>query len=390
MERTLRYLRVAGISVDVLVLNTSRHRVSAEPLTELADSVVSVDVDTSIHPMRAVRNLLMPREPVTTGLPAPSYWIERFLSAEALHELQAMFADRHVDIVQCESLFTAWYGAALKDKITAAVRPKFVLRAHNVEHRIMERLAQEPGRSRMERIYRAHLARRTQSFEIAVSRHMDAIATLTEDDASWFRSVAPSVRTESIPPGVEMPDDALVDRLPQPDTLCILASMEWAPNVEGTQWFAREVLPLIRATRPNVELHIAGRNPGSEIVSLGKLPRVTVHGEVEDAAEFRSRYTVSVVPLFSGSGLRIKILEAMAMGRPVVSTTVGAEGIPATAGEHVLIADDARSFAQACSSLLESPGVAEQIAQRGRALVHERYAWPARISNLVSFYSSLA
>jgi hypothetical protein len=312
------------------------------------------------------------------------------LSAEALKELESMFADRHVDIVQCESLFTAWYGAALKDKLSASVRPKFVLRAHNVEHRIMERLAREPGRSRMERMYRAHLARRTQSFEIAVARHMDAIATLTEEDASWFRSVAPAVHTRSIPPGVEIPDVMLVQRETIPETFCILASMEWAPNVEGTLWFAREVLPKIRASRPNAELHIAGRNPGTEITELGALPGVTVHGEVDDALEFRSRYAVSIVPLFSGSGLRVKILEAMAMGRPVVSTTVGAEGIPAVAGEHIVIADDAHSFAAACTSLLQSPDTAAKIAQRGRELVQEQYAWQARINDLVSFYSALA
>lgn len=390
MWQTLEHLTKYGHRVTVLVLNTSRHRTDADVLDRIAHRVYSVNVTTDITVYGALRSLLLPREPLHTSLPSPSYWIERFLSLEAYTLAEEILDSESFDVIQCESLFTAWYGIALTEQRRTSGRstPPIVLRAHNVESRIMGRLSQESSRSAPERWYRQQLAHHTERFERAVAQSVHGVATLSEEDRTWFTSVAPSTPSISIPPGIVLASqDKHAQR--QYSTLCLLASMEWAPNVAGARWFVREVLPNILLRRPDTVLHIAGRNPGSEILQLHNGHSIIVHGEIESASEFRAQHAISIVPLFSGSGIRIKILEALAAKQAVVSTSIGAEGLNVEHGQHLTIADTAEEFANACLWLLDHSDQAQIMGNRGAELIASNYSWESSIRALSTLYATL-
>ncbi len=392
MFETVRELTKAGHDVDVFVLNTSRHRQPPDVVADICSRVVSVDIDTEITAPGALKNLFMPRRVSSDGGAIPlSYWLERFVSDAALGRLFDLLDERGpYDVIQCESLFTAWYGLAIRRAGRSWSDTPVVLRAHNVEHRIMERLAGERRLSVMERRYRRHLAERTKRFEMEVVRALSGVAAISPDDAAWFRAVAPGTAVDVVMPGIMMPSDDILDAIAvEPCTLCILSSMEWAPNVEGAIWFIERVMPSIVERLPGAVLHVAGRNPGTGILALHDGRHVIVHGEIDDALVFRRSKAVSVVPLFSGSGVRIKIIESMAAGVPLVTTSVGAEGLPVVNGEQVVIADDERAFADACVDLLVNGERARAMGERGRAFARSGFSWDRRVNDLTDLYRAV-
>lgn len=390
MLESLQAMHAAGVDVTVVALNTSKHHADPKVLAHLCRRIYSVDIATEPTALGAVRNLVAPRRSTIDASIKHSYWVERFISHEALRLVADVAReDGPFDLIHCEQLFTLELGLVARMELARANAPVplVIYRSHNVEYRIQERMAAEQGRSWFERSYRSLLARRTRAFEEEALLVSDACATLSEDDADVYRAVDPSGAIEAVPPGIHLPtDDVVAAAARQPDTICLLASMEWAPNVEGTLWFVREVLPMVRKRRPDVVVHIAGRNPGQAITSLQNGADVIVHGEIDDPIAFRLRSAISIVPLFSGSGVRIKILEALGAACPLVTTTIGAEGLPVRDGVHVRIADDARAFADACCDLLEDRAKAAALGSAGRLLMRTSFTWDARMQELLDFY----
>lgn len=387
MWQTLLRLRQMGHYVCVVAINASRHPVDPQILHEISDKFYAVDVDTRIRPLSALRSLLIPSEPVRTSLPRTSYWLERFIDKKVFETVAEILQHESYDILQCESLFTLWYGVALREKLGDLVPPT-VLHSHNVEYRIMESLAREASRPWYERLYRGHLAHITRRFEEEICRRIDGATVVSHEEVMWFWKHAPGVPVESIPPGVTLEDmDVAVEC--QPHSIGILGSLEWQPNVTGIVWFVNKVLPLIRQKLPTVTLHIAGRNPVPEIRDLHDGTSVVVHGEVASATMFRRQFAISIVPLFSGSGIRIKILESMGVGRPIVSTTIGAEGLGTTDGVNLLIADDPQAFADSCVELLTNEELYARLTTAAYEFVDKKYSWKTSMNQLVSFYESL-
>lgn len=390
MLESLQAMHAAGVDITILALNTSKHRADVSALRHLCTNIIAVDVETHPSVVGALRNLFMPRRSVIDRSIRHSYWIERFITPATLQAtVRSAEAYGPFDIIHCEQLFTLELGLHARASLAMnnMAVPVVIYRSHNVEYRIQERMSEERGRTLLERWYRSLLARRTKTFEEEALLLSDACATLSEDDADVYRALNPQGAIESVPPGIHLPTDEVVASAQrQADTICLLASMEWAPNVEGTLWFVRSVMPIIVKTRPSAVVHIAGRNPGPEITSLHNGTSVIVHGEIENPIAFRLQYALSVVPLFSGSGVRIKILEALGAGCALVTTTIGAEGLPVAHGTHVRIADDANAFAQQCCDVLAHPHDAAEMGVRGREFMQREYTWEARMQELLDFY----
>jgi polysaccharide biosynthesis protein PslH len=154
-------------------------------------------------------------------------------------------------------------------------------------------------------------------------------------------------------------------------------SMDWLPNEDAMQFFCREILPIVRSEEPEARLTIVGRAPTPAVRRLADDTAVQVTGRVDDVRPYIKDAAVYIVPLRIGGGTRLKIFEAMSMGKAVVSTTVGAEGLPVTSGEHVMLADEPRTFARAIVSLMRDAGRRAQLESAARALVLERYDWSA-------------
>jgi polysaccharide biosynthesis protein PslH len=200
----------------------------------------------------------------------------------------------------------------------------------------------------------------------------------------------PGTRLSMIPNGVELPANTpFTNDAGKAPTILFVGTMCYAPNVDAAVHFARRILPLIRAQMPNAKFQIVGHEPTKEVWSLGSIDGVSVTGSVPSVESYLRQATVFVAPIRFGGGTRIKILEAMAHRKAIVSTSVGAEGIAAQSGEHLLLADDPAAFADACVLLLRSPEVRERIADEGNRLVRQRYTW-GRIERSVADLASAA
>jgi glycosyltransferase involved in cell wall biosynthesis len=244
----------------------------------------------------------------------------------------------------------------------------------NLTDALLERQAEtESGPRRLWRRRDARLAR--AEVDRSIGRVSQAFACSTDDAGEITRRW--DVPCAVVPNGADVEHLASVAEDRQvAGRLLFTGTMSYPPNAQAARWLVERVLPAIRARRPDVTLTIVGRDPPAAVRQLAGAG-VTVTGRVPDLASHFAGAAVVVAPLLSGSGTKLKVLEAMAAGRPVVATTVGAEGIEARDGEHLRVADAPEEFAAAVAALLDDRAEAARIARNGRELVAGRYGWPA-------------
>jgi len=353
MLQVAQSLRRLGADVEVLSLNPRKQHV---------ENTDAINIDTSRHFAALLRSF-------TIGAPQ---LVARFYSPEfdAILSKRA----RDFDVVQLESPFMLPYVRSIREHS----RAKIVLRSLNVEFRIWERLAaNEPNILR--RIALQAIARSLRNYEIAQLNACDAIVPITEADADDFRALGCTRPIFVLPGGVEL-DDIRITR-GTPNTAGFLGSLDYRPNQEAALWLAEQL------RLPSAQLHIAGSRAPEWL--RARLRGVNFHGEVDDANAFIRDMRVMLAPIFSGGGMRIKILAAMAAGKPVVSTTIGAEGIDVIDGVNIVMADDAASFANAIDSLMRDDARAFAIGDAARELVATRYSVDALTRGLLAFYEEL-
>lgn len=323
------------------------------------------------------------REP-RDGSPA---WV-RSLIVNLLFSTRPFVLDRYCNETLADALLeldtNGGFDLIVCDFLTPAVnfdfdriRTPVILFQHNVEARIWERLASEK-RNPITRLLFRDQARRMREAEIALSAKCAGVIAVSPEDAADFRDGYGLANVlGDVPTGV---DTAFfrppTPRCAEPGMIGFLGSMDWMPNIECVHHFVRDILPAILARFPQARLLVIGRDPAPSLRRLAaENDRVLLTGTVEDVRPHLDRCEVLVVPLRSGGGTRIKIFEAMAQGVPVVSTTIGAEGLPVPDGEAILIADDPAEFADAVVTLLDTPDRRERLAERARALMMDEYSW---------------
>ena len=249
-----------------------------------------------------------------------------------------------------------------------------VLTHHNVEGMAQRRFNLLAARG----THWQHLAqiietRRWIDFEILASRAVSALIVVSEADAKYFRRHVPAVPSHVVPNGVDTEYFAPVTG--EHRHLLFTASMNYAPNVDAMRWFCTRIFPTIRRAKPQAELFIVGRDPTPEVLALRGVGGVTVTGTVDDVRPYFGRAAVFVAPLRLGGGTRLKILEAMAMGVPVVSTTIGCEGLDVVPDLDLLTADDPDTFPRQVLRLMDDPILSCALSQHAHRTVAQRYAW---------------
>lgn len=292
--------------------------------------------------------------------------VQRFAS-QRMRALVADLAERErFDHIVCDFLAAAPNVPSLD---------RAVLFQHNVETIIWERREENARNPLVRAVYRSQ-RRRMFAYERQVCRTVRHVIAVSEEDARRMREMFGVSRVSHVPTGVDTEYFAPPPDAPLRHDLVFVGSMDWAPNVDGMLHFLAEVLPLIRRERPDCRVAIVGRTPGKEMLeAAARDPLLTVTGTIPDIRPYLWESAVSIVPLRIGGGTRLKIFEAMAAKIPVVSTTVGAEGLPVADGRHLFLADDAASFAGRCLELLHDADARRAMAEEAWGLVQAQFSW---------------
>ena len=365
----------AGHQVKILAVNSEKFNVKESDIPDeykKKTGIELIDVDLSVKPTNAFLNLFTKK----------SYHVERFISDDFKAKLIEVLEKEQFDIVQLEMLYMAPY----VEDIRAHSKAMIVLRAHNVEHKIWERIAKET-RSPLKRWYINHLAKTLKEYELNALETVDGIAAITRKDAAFFRKYS-SKPVIDIPFGVYPEEFTPKYEIEGKPKFYHIGSMNWMPNEEGIRWFINEVLPKTMEKVPDFVYHLAGRNMPEWLTAMND-PHVDVVGEVPDAKAFVADHDVAIVPLLSGSGIRIKIIESMAMGKTVITTRVGAEGILYDEEVNIIIAENKAKMVEAIRAINENPQIAVKIGQAARRLVEETYDNRKIIARLLMFYEQI-
>src|SRR5262245_14054069 len=254
-------------------------------------------------------------------------------------------------------------------------RVPVVLFEHHVEYMIWQRLSElesNPLRRALFELEWRKLRRR----ERAICQHADLTIAVSTADRDRLAALAPGAHVTSIPTGVDTGYFSPATTPEIPGRLVFTGSMDWQPNEDAVTYFADAILPRIRHAVPNVSFAIVGRSPNARVKAVAERAGLLVTGTVDDVRPYIAEASVYVVPLRAGGGTRLKIFEALAMQKPVVSTTVGAEGLALTSGQEFVAADDPDTFAREVIALLGDPARRQTLGRAGRALVDTHYSWP--------------
>lgn len=297
------------------------------------------------------------------------YAVKKYESSEMRRQIAEMVERDAPDVVICDFLTPS---VNVPEQLSCTT----ILFQHNVEAMIWQRHF-ETQSNWLKRIYLYNQWRKMQLFEQAECRRYDKVIAVSREDKEIMERDYEIKSVADVPTGVDTeffrPNPGAIKK---PTRLVFTGSMDWIPNVDAIRYFYEQILPIIRAQIPNVTLTVVGRNPNRELIELSrKEPTITVTGRVEDVRPYMDSATAYIVPIRIGGGTRLKIYEAMAMEKPIVSTTVGAEGLPVKDGEDLLIADTPQSFADAVIRILTDDAFAGELGQCAAATVRARFGW---------------
>jgi len=339
-------------------------------------------------PARTMRD----RAVATLLSPLPDMGL-RLASAPFHEQLAEVLRREPFDVVQGEGIEMAPY--LLQAARLPAPRPRLIFDDHNAEY-VLQRRAFETDLRHPARwigaLYSFIQWQKLRRYERRACRAADAVVAVSAADAAALGRLVPSLRVAVVPNGVDLtywqPKTDTSDTAPL--TLVFTGKMDFRPNVDAVLWFAQQVLPRIRQRLPGVRFFVVGQSPHKRLASLADDAAITVTGYVDDVRPYVAAAGVYVVPLRIGGGTRLKVLEAMAMGKALVSSTLGCEGIGVEDGREVCLADTPEAFAERVVALLQDPAQRRMLGQRARQFVEERYDWRALAPLLERVYDASA
>jgi glycosyltransferase involved in cell wall biosynthesis len=309
---------------------------------------------------------------------------DRIPEMEAL--LRRLVGEGGYDVVHADQTSMAYYALYTRDAHAGGRRPATVLDQHNALFLVVERQAAYE-RNRLRRLIWQREARQLADYEASLCLAFDEIMTVTEEDRRVLLGLLPQASAEereghitAVPICVDPEQQPLIERMDQGPRILHLGTMFWPPNIEGVLWFAQAILPHVLHEVPNARFTIAGKNPPPEVQALGEAAsplasHIEVTGFVPDPEILLATSRVFVVPLLAGGGMRVKILDGWQWGLPIVSTTIGAEGILTEPGANILLADEPEAFAAAVVRVLQNDELACRLRENGRAWVERHYNW---------------
>ncbi len=372
MNSVTQGLLAAGCEVKVLAVSSDKHPVRRSLLDEeylSATRFEDVHIDLALHPLDAGVAVLC----------GESYHVKRYISAQFQDKLIEVLDAEEFDIIHVESIFLTPYVPTIRRHSKAPV----ILRAHNVEHNIWRQMARN-CRNPFRRAYLKNAALTLGVYEREHIGEYDGVVCITQADADFFRSCGCRKPMAVVPFAVQPEPIDHIDE--EPFSLFHIGSMDWMPNIDGVEWLLDKVWPNIHSVAPQARLYLAGRHMPPHLQQV-KMDGVQIVGEVPDAMYFIASKQINIVPLRSGSGIRVKIIEAMSAAKTVISTSVGAAGIDYVDGENILIADTPEQFAQQVKRCVDDPEFCRQIGRNAYDMICRNYELHSLTDRLLQFYA---
>jgi len=365
--------------LKIITIGTQKHPIKFDELHENyldRTKIEGVFVDTKLNLVDAFSNLVT----------SDSYNISRFFSPDFDSLLIKTLKEQQFDIIHLESLFMTPY----IDTIRRCCDSKIVLRSHNLEYMIWEKLARKTINP-AKKIYLNILSKQLKDYEVNMLNKIDGIAAISLADQIKYEKLGCEKPMITIPFGIDIKkyEYKIESNTRKQLNFFHLGSMDWKPNLEAVSWLLNEIWPVLHSDFKNINLHLAGRKMPSWILE-DKIEGVTNHGEVESANQFMISNDIMLVPLLSAGGMRVKIIEGMALGKTVISTKIGAEGINYKDGENILIANTIEEYKQVIKMLLEHPQMINSIGNKARELVSNYYDNKIITKNLIKFYKDVS
>lgn len=365
-----------GHSVHLAALNTNKHYVNIDSLQDLIPKNLKIfyfDINTNIKPLRVLFNLLF------SSLP---YNAERFLSEGFNNILFDLLNKYEYDIIQIEGLYMLQYIQTIRNYSNA----KISYRAHNVENEIWLNTL-ESEKNPIKRYYLKKLYNRIYKLEKDYINTYDLLVPITEKDAEYFKKEGNDKLVHTSPTGLDFSKYRCTDKKLDKFKFFHLGSLDWIPNQEGLLWFLNNIWPEIATKYKNATFTIAGRNaPDSFVEKITKYQNVIFNGEVDNAIEFMHDHTIMIVPLFSGSGMRIKIIEGLASGSIIITTSKGVEGIPAQNRKHLFIVNTVSDFLECIDQIVSDNFDLKEISNNAQQFISNNFDNFAVSKSLLEFY----
>jgi glycosyltransferase involved in cell wall biosynthesis len=348
-----------GWSVKMLSISTPKHPYVEMPIDPIFNSTSPehVAVDTTPKATELIKGIWSKN----------NYIVSRFDDPKFASLIIDTLKNNEYDLVVYEGTFTSCYVDLVRKKTKALL----MMRSHNVEFQLWEdRLFAETNA--LKRFVLKSSVNQLKEFELNELKKFDVVATISMSDKAYFNSYFGLHKTIYVPFGISLPEDSVVEDDDTKNKLVFLGALDWEPNLIGLNWFIHEVWPLIQERNNKLEFHIGGRNAGPDFGQ--NLPKgIHYKGEIEDAHSFILTGQLMVVPLFEASGIRIKIIEGLALGQVIATTTKGAQGIPAQNGKDIIIADTPKQMAREIVDTLKSTDHYHSISRQSRILAEKEF-----------------
>ncbi len=313
-----------------------------------------------------------------------SFNIDKYYDDDIEASLIKNVKDGEYDVIQFEGLLMSLYMPAIRKHTKA----KLIYRAHNIENLVWQRLSLQKS-DPFKKAYLQMHARRIRKYEIKQLNKFDAITVFTPQDKQVMAGYGVTVPVKILPVGINIdhyqPDSSLTEF----PSLFFLGSLDWLPNREGMEWFLDSFLKDLTDGELNVKLYVAGSDIPESFDDYEVMGKVFIQGEVDDALEYVNSKAIMIVPLLSGGGMRVKIVEGMAMEKCIISTSLGAEGINFTNGENILIANTRDEFYKAIKRCIKDEAFCRDIGLNARKLIEEQHDNNKVVDKLVGFYQAL-
>jgi glycosyltransferase involved in cell wall biosynthesis len=363
-----------GVDLKVLTISTPKHPFLKESIPNEyfeKTNIEHVFVDTKVKAVKALENLASSK----------SYNVERFYDKSFENLIVKTIKDSDFDVILLESIYVSKYVAAIRKNSSA----KIVLRAHNVESELWKRNA--ANQKGLKKVYVNTLVKKLANYEKQCLKSFDGIAAITASDKSLLEKMGCKIPVAVFPFGVNMTDYPFKESIAG-NKVFHIGSMDWTPNQKGIKWLLNKVWTNVVKEFPTAELNLAGRQMPESIVSDKKI-NLNVWGRVDSAIDFINDNHIMVVPLLTGGGMRVKIIEGMALGKIVISTAIGAEGINYTDKKNIVIADSPREMIAAIVYYLNNEQQQFEIGKQARELMEQDYDNKNIVANLLTFFKKI-